>query len=94
MHVKASIYEVYIVEEISTFISFYFESHLRTRIYYVPRHDDSGKVLSSGNFSIFFHAEWLVPKKPVSGRYLTEIKLRYVHNYVLFNCNELRHFIQ
>jgi hypothetical protein len=44
--------------------------------------------------SIFFHAEWLVPKKPVSWRYLTEIKLRHVHNYVLFNRNELKHFIQ
>jgi len=61
--VEASIYEAYIVEEISTFISFYFESHLRTRINYVPRHDDSGKVLSSGNLSIFFHARWPVKKK-------------------------------
>ena len=62
MLVEASIYEAYIVEEISTFISFYFESHLRTRINYVPRHDDSGKVLSSGNLSIFFHARWPVKK--------------------------------
>jgi hypothetical protein len=31
-HVEASICEVYIVEEISTFISYYFEPHLRTRI--------------------------------------------------------------
>ena len=28
---KASICEAYIVEEISTFISYYFEPHLRTR---------------------------------------------------------------
>jgi hypothetical protein len=31
-HVKASICEAYIVEEISIFISYYFEPHLRTRI--------------------------------------------------------------
>jgi hypothetical protein len=30
-HVEASICEAYIVEEISTFISYYFEPHLRTR---------------------------------------------------------------
>jgi hypothetical protein len=31
-HVEALICEAYIVEEISTFISYYFEPHLRTRI--------------------------------------------------------------
>jgi hypothetical protein len=47
------IYEAYIVEEISTFISYYFEPHLRTRINHVPQHDDDGKVPSSGKLSIF-----------------------------------------
>jgi hypothetical protein len=47
------IYEAYIVEEISTFISYYFEPHLRTRINHVPQHDDGGKVPSSGKLSIF-----------------------------------------
>ena len=55
-HVEASIYEAYIVEEISTFISYYFEPHLRTRINRVPRNDDSGEVPSSGNLSIFFNS--------------------------------------
>jgi hypothetical protein len=54
-HVEASICEAYIVEEISTFISYYFEPHLRTRINRVPRHDDGGEVPSSGNLSIFFN---------------------------------------
>jgi hypothetical protein len=35
-HVEASICEAYIVEEISTFISYYFEPHLRTKINRVP----------------------------------------------------------
>jgi hypothetical protein len=52
-HVETSICEAYIVEEISTFISYYFKPHLRTRINRVPRHDDGGEVLSSGNSSIF-----------------------------------------
>jgi hypothetical protein len=36
---KASICEAYIVEEISTFISYYFEPHLRIRIKCFPQHD-------------------------------------------------------
>ena len=52
-HVEASIYEAYIVEEISTFISYYFEPHLRTRINRVSQHDNCGEVPSSGNLSIF-----------------------------------------
>ena len=52
-HVEASIYEAYIIEEILTFISYYFEPHLRTRIKRVPWHDDGGEVPSSGNLSIF-----------------------------------------
>jgi hypothetical protein len=52
-HVEASICEAYIVEEISTFISYYFEPHLRTRINHVSRYDDGGEVPSSGNLSVF-----------------------------------------
>ncbi|XP_052312895.1 uncharacterized protein LOC127905915 [Populus trichocarpa] len=51
-HVEASICEAYIVEEISTFISYYFEPHLRTRINRVPRHDDGGEVPSRGNLGL------------------------------------------
>jgi len=52
-HVEASICETYIVEEISIFISYYFEPYLTTRINRVPRHDDGGEVPSSENLSIF-----------------------------------------
>jgi hypothetical protein len=61
-HVEASICKVYIVEEISTFISYYFEPHLRTRINRVPRYDDGGEVPSSGNLSIFFNLGRPTPK--------------------------------
>ena len=45
--------EEYIVEEISKFISYYFEPHLRMRINRVPQYDDGGEVPSSENLSIF-----------------------------------------
>jgi len=94
MYVKALICESYIVKEISTFISYYFEPHLRMRINRVPRHDDGGKVPSSGNLSIISNLGRPTPKNTVRGRYLSEIEFKQTHNYVLFNCDELRPFIQ
>jgi len=70
-HVDALICEAYIVEEISTFISYYFESHLRTRINRVPLHDDGGEVSSSGNLSIFSNTGRPTSKNAVRGRYLS-----------------------
>jgi len=93
-HVEALICEAYIVEEISTFISYYFGPHLRMRINRVPRHDDGGEVSSNGNLSIFSNPGRPTPKNVVRGRSLSEIEFRQVHNYVLFNCDELRPFIQ
>jgi hypothetical protein len=61
VHVQASIYEAYIVEEISTFISYYFEPNLKTRINHVPQHDDGGEVPSRGNLSVFSN-----PGRPTS----------------------------
>jgi hypothetical protein len=55
VHVEVSICEAYIVEEISTFISYNFEPHLRIRINRIPRYDNGGEVPSSRNLSIYFH---------------------------------------
>jgi hypothetical protein len=94
MHVESSICKAYIVEEILIFISYYFEPYLRIRINHVPMHDDNGEVPLSENLLIFSNPEWPAPKNIVRGRYLSEIKFRQAHNYVLFNCDELRPFIQ
>jgi hypothetical protein len=52
-HIKTLICEAYIVEEISTFISYYFEPQLRTRINHVLKHGDGGEMLLNENLSIF-----------------------------------------
>jgi len=70
-----------------------FELHLRTIINHVPRHDECGELHSSENLSIFSHPRWHVPKNTTRGRYLIEIEFRHAHNYMLFNCDELRSFI-
>jgi hypothetical protein len=51
-------------------------------------------VPSSENLSIFFNSGWPVPKNDVRGRYFSEIEFRQGHNYVLFNCDEFKPFIQ
>jgi hypothetical protein len=43
------------VEEILTFISYYFESYLRRKINRIPKNDDGGEVPSNGYLSIFFN---------------------------------------
>jgi hypothetical protein len=68
VHVEILICEAYIVKEISTFISYYFEPHLRVRINYVPRHEDGGDMPSSENFSIFSYPGRLVQKIIIRGR--------------------------
>jgi hypothetical protein len=60
----------------------------------VPTNDDGGEVPSSGNLSIFSNPGRPTLKNIVRGRYLPEIKFRQAHNYVLFNCDELRPFIK
>ena len=94
VHVEALICEAYIVEEISTFILYYFEPHLRMRINHVPWHDNSGEVSSSGNLSIFSNLRRPTPKNVVRERYLIEIYFRQAHNYFYINYDELRPFIQ
>ncbi|OMO87017.1 hypothetical protein CCACVL1_09317, partial [Corchorus capsularis] len=90
--VEASICEAYIVEEISTFCSFYFESNVPTRLNRVPRNDDGGEVDSMGRLSIFTHPGR--PFGPNSSRYLTEDEYKATELYVLLNCEEVEPYIE
>ena len=75
-YVEVSISEVYIVEEILIFISYYFEFYLRIRINRVLRYDDGGEVFFSGNLLIFFNTGRFIFKNVVRGRYLSEIEFK------------------
>jgi hypothetical protein len=63
VYVEVLICEAYIVDDILTFISYYFEPHLRTRINCVLRHNDGGEVPLSENLSIFSNPERPALKK-------------------------------
>jgi hypothetical protein len=79
VHVEASICKAYNVKKISTFISYYFAPHLRTRINRILKRDGGEEVPLSENLSIFSHLEQPVPKNITRGRYFTEIEFRHVY---------------
>ncbi|CAH9142220.1 unnamed protein product [Cuscuta epithymum] len=95
-HVEASICQAYITEEISTFASYYFESHVRCKQRRVGRNDDGGGTTSKGAFSIFNYPGRGSGKK--HHRFVVGEELRIAQTYILVNCPEvdpyLRQFIE
>ena len=71
-----------------------FRASFENEINRVPRQDDGGEVPLSENLSIFYNPRWPTPKNAVRKIYLSKIEFKQTHNYVLFNCDELRPFIQ
>ena len=91
--VEGSICEAYIIEEISTFCCFYFESHVQTKLNQVERNDDGGEVdAPDGCLSIFTHPGRGVGKERI--RYLTDVELKAATIYVLLNCDEIQPFVE
>ncbi|OMO57751.1 Transposon, En/Spm-like protein [Corchorus capsularis] len=91
--VEASICESYIVEEISTFCSLYFDSNITTRLNRVPRNDDGGEVDSIGRLSIFSHPGRAFGPSRFC-RYLTDDEYKAAELYVLLNCEEIEPYIE
>jgi hypothetical protein len=71
----------------------YVQPYMRKRINCVPIHDDGGELLSNENLSIFSHLGWLLSNNAILIKNLTNIKFWQAYYYVLFNYNELRHFV-
>jgi len=81
---------VNIIEEISTFTSYYFELHLWARINCITRNDGASELPSSTNLLIFCHLIRPLSKKPIRRRYLTHIEFKQTHIYMIFNYDEFR----
>ena len=78
--VEGSICNAYLVEEASNFCSHYFESHVHTRQWNVPRNDDGGVAVPiEGNLSIFTYPGG---------------ELRATQTYILLNCDEVTPYIE
>jgi len=91
--VEGSICESYLIEETSTFCSYYFESHVQSKLNKVDRNDDGGDVdCPDGCLSIFTHPGR--PSGKEKSRYLSDEEYNAARLYVLINCDEIQPFVQ
>ncbi|XP_038983288.1 uncharacterized protein LOC120111038 [Phoenix dactylifera] len=88
--IEGSIVEAYIIEEISTFCSHYFEPSIQTRLNQVPRNEDEGEFDLVDRLSIFTHQGR--PFGKPSARHLTTQEFNAAELYVLLNCVEVQPF--
>ncbi|XP_049394089.1 uncharacterized protein LOC125858374 [Solanum stenotomum] len=92
IRVEGSICEAYIIKEISTFSSHYFQPNVQTRHNKVTRNDDGGEVdAPDGCLSIVLHPG--CPSGEMNGRYLSDKEWDAARIYVLLNCEEIQQFI-
>ena len=81
----------YVVEEASTFCSYYFEPHIHTRGRQVPRNDD-GENFVEGNLSIFTYpgrAYGTSKRRP-----LDQQEYMAAHTYIVLNCAEVNPYVK
>lgn len=92
--VEGSICNAYLVEEASSFCSYYFEDHVMTRHRVVPRNYDVHCEIEENqdpdNLSIFMPAGRKLGH--VSKRYLDEREYDAARIYVLLNCDEVTEY--
>ena len=89
---EGSIAKSYIIEEISTFCSHYFDANVDTNLIQVDRNDDGGTVDSDGCLSIFSH-----PGRPFGEKkshILTPEEYAQARLYALLNCDEVEPYVK
>ena len=82
--VEGSIVEAYIVEEMTNFMSLYFEDEVVTRLNRPERYDDSGFVENDTRLPVVSYPGRATGSIPV--RDLTKKELNAAHYYIMTNC--------
>nr|GMD55942.1 uncharacterized protein LOC109168299 [Ipomoea batatas] len=93
--VEGSISNAYLVEEASSFCSYYFEDHVSTKHRNVPRNADSSEYVVDEHeetLSIFKYPGRAFGKS--KARYMTDEEFKAAQTYVLLNCLEVEPFIE
>ncbi|XP_074577237.1 uncharacterized protein LOC141833653 [Curcuma longa] len=91
-HVEASIVNAYIVEEVTTFASYYFEPHVKSKRQRPGRNDEGPIDQNLKSFSIFNYLGR--PSGQCKERYLTGQELRAAQTYILLNCPEVTPYFE
>ena len=92
-HVEASICEAYLIDEITNFASYYFGDDVETIWNRVPRNDDGGSKGEGGQLSVFSYLGRKLSKK-FYRRQLSHEEMKIAHSYVIFNCQELKPYME
>jgi ribosomal protein L32 len=87
--VEGSIYEAYLIDEITSFASYYFGDDVLTIWNRVPRNDNSGLKSLDGQLSIFSYSGKKLSRRSYR-RQLSHAQMKIAHNYICFNCEELK----
>ena len=90
--VEASICNAYIVEEVTTFASYYFESHVQCKRRRPGRNDEGPLDSDCNSFSIFNYLGR--PSGVCKLRYITGEEMHAAHTYILLNCQEVEPYFQ
>lgn len=92
--VEGSIANAYLMEETSSFCSYYFEEHVGTKARNVPRNDDVGcdENDQADVIPLFKQPGRAFGKK--KKRYLDDREYKAARLYVLLNCDEVSPFIE
>ena len=90
--VEASICNAYIVEEVTTFASYYFEPHVPCKRRRAGRNDEGPIDTNCKSLSIFNYLGR--PSGACKFRYLTDKEWRAAHTYILLNCPEVEPYFE
>ncbi|KAL6542379.1 hypothetical protein OROMI_023981 [Orobanche minor] len=88
--VEGSIANAYLMEEASSFCSYYFEEHVGTKARNVPRNEDVDEDDREDIISLFRQSGRAFGRKKT--RYLTDKEYNAARAYVLLNCDEVSPF--
>ncbi|KAK6115444.1 hypothetical protein DH2020_007713 [Rehmannia glutinosa] len=92
--VEGSISNAYLVEEASSFCSYYFEDHVSTKHRNVPRNDDIHADVDDHeeNISVFKHPGKAFGKEKM--RFINDEEYKAARIYILLNCDEVQPYIE
>ena len=90
--VEASIYNAYIMEEVTTFASYYFEPHMQCKRRRARKNDEGPIDPNCKSFSIFNYLGR--PNGACRFRYLSGEEFHAAHTYILLNCPEVEPYFK
>ena len=91
--VEGSICDTYLTDEITNFASYYFGDDVQTIWNRVPMNNDGGLKSLDRQLSIFSYSGKKLSRRSYK-RQLSLAQMKIAHNYICFNCEELKPYLE